>query len=250
MGTQTILVPGATDNGRGPVGFGRANMSTMCGRFLLTTPAEAIAALLGLESLPDLAARYNIAPTQPVGIVRARSLAQDREWLSARWGLVPRWSREPATRKPLINARSEDLAERPAFRDSFKHRRCLIPASGFYEWQGEGRNRQPHLVRLRDGAPFAFAGLWDRWQPQGQPALDSCAILTTIPNELIAPLHDRMPVILQPAHFGLWLDPALSDSAALQEILRPYPAELMEAHPVGRHVNDARFDGPECAQPA
>jgi len=221
----------------------------MCGRFLLTTPAEAIAALLWLESLPEIEARYNIAPTQPIGIVRARSLAQDREWVSARWGLVPRWSREPLTRKPLFNARSEGVAEKAAFRDSFKHRRCLIPASGFYEWKAEGRNRQPFLVGLRDGAPFAFAGLWDRWQPPGQPPIDSCAILTTAPNGLVQPIHDRMPVILDPAHFGLWLDPTFADTSTLQELLGPYPAALMTADPVGTHVNNARFDGPECAAP-
>jgi putative SOS response-associated peptidase YedK len=222
----------------------------MCGRFLLTTPAEAIAALLGLESLPETEARYNIAPTQPVGIVRARSLAQDREWASARWGLVPRWSREPLTRKPLFNARSEGVAEKAAFRDSFKHRRCLIPASGFYEWKAEGRSRQPFLVLLRDSAPFAFAGLWDRWQPQGQPPVESCTILTTVPNELVQAIHDRMPVILSPEHFALWLDPVFSDTKALQEILRPYPADLMTAQPVGLRVNDARFDDPECIQSA
>jgi putative SOS response-associated peptidase YedK len=226
-------------------------MGPMCGRFLLTTPAEAIAALLGLESPPDIEARYNIAPTQTVGIVRARSLAQDREWASARWGLVPRWSREPVTRgRPIFNARSEGLAEKAAFRDSFKHRRCLIPANGFYEWKPDGRSKQPYLLRRRDGAAFAFAGLWDRWQPPGQPALDSCTIVTTTPNELLQPLHDRMPVILAPDSFGLWLDPAFADSSALQGMLRPYPSELMVAHPVGSHVNNARFDGPECAEPA
>ena len=221
----------------------------MCGRFLLTTPAEAIAALLGLDVAPEIEARYNIAPTQTVGIVRAKSLAQDREWVHARWGLVPRWSREPMTRPPLFNARSEGLAEKAAFRDSFKHRRCLVPANGFYEWKTEGRAKQPYLLRLRDSGPFAFAGLWDRWQPPGQPALDSCTILTTTPNELLQPIHDRMPVILDPAHFALWLDPAFADTTALQEPLRPFPADAMTAHPVGRHVNDARFDGPECARP-
>jgi putative SOS response-associated peptidase YedK len=220
----------------------------MCGRFLLTTPAEAIAALLGLDPAPEIEARYNIAPTQTIGIVRARSLAQDREWASARWGLVPRWAREPTTRMPLINARAETVADKTAFRDSFKHRRCLIPADGFYEWKPDGPAKQPFLVRMSDSAPFAFAGLWDRWQPAGQPALDSCTILTTAPNELLQPIHDRMPVILTPGDFGLWLDPAFAESDALKVLLRPYPADLMSAHPVGRHVSNARFDGPECAE--
>jgi putative SOS response-associated peptidase YedK len=221
----------------------------MCGRFLLTTPAEALAELLGLDEAPEVVMRFNIAPTQVVGIVRASAGHPRREWALARWGLVPADSELPTTRAPLFNARAETLHEKPAFRAAFRRSRCLIPASGFYEWKTEGGRRQPFLFRLKGEAPFAFAGLWERWQRGAEPPLDSCAIVTTEPNSLLSEVHDRMPVILAPEAYVAWLDPASQDHEILAQMLRPYPASAMEAHRVGVHVNNARFDDPLCAVP-
>jgi putative SOS response-associated peptidase YedK len=219
----------------------------MCGRFLLTTPAEALVELLGLDQAPEISPRFNIAPTQIVGLVRARALAPGREWVGARWGLVPHWAKEAAKGSLLINARAESVALKPAFREAFHRRRCLIPADGFYEWKQEGARRRPHVFRMRDGRPFAFAGLWERRQSPDSPApLDSCAILTTGPNELLRDVHDRMPVILHPRDYAVWLDPTTVDAEALKELLQPYPAAEMTGHPVGPRVNNPRFDGPEC----
>jgi putative SOS response-associated peptidase YedK len=221
----------------------------MCGRFLLTTPAEALAELLGLDEAPDIVVRFNIAPTQMVGIVRASGSGARREWVSARWGLVPAHSSEPTTRAPLFNARAETLPELPAFRAAFRQRRCLVPASGFYEWKAEGKRRQAHLFRLRGEAPFAFAGLWERWQRGTEPALESCAIVTTEPNDLVREVHDRMPVILPRDAYASWLDPKAQDPRALARWLRPFPPSEMERHRVGPRVNSARIDDPLCAEP-
>jgi putative SOS response-associated peptidase YedK len=218
----------------------------MCGRYTLTTPGDVLAPALGLESAPTLVPRYNIAPSQQVPIVRA-SAGGRRELVDARWGLVPHWAKEAAIGNRLINARAETLAEKPAFRDSFRRRRCLIPADGFYEWQTLGKSKQPWLLRLAGGAPFAFAGLWSRWrEPASGEELDTCAIVTTTPNELAATVHDRMPVILPPDVFAAWLDPASPGPAAL---LVPFPAASMTAYPVSRRVNDPTHDGPDCVQP-
>jgi len=193
----------------------------MCGRFLLTTPAEVLAELLGLDAAPDLVMRFNIAPTQMIGTVRADGLSGRRDWAMARWGLVPSWSKEPTTRAPLFNARAETVHEKPAFRAAFRERRCLIPASGFYEWKSEGRGRQPYLFRMHGEEPFAFAGLWERWQRRDEPPLESCTILTTEPNDLLREVHNRMPVILSPEAYDEWLDPRCQDRERLQRHLQP-----------------------------
>ena len=219
----------------------------MCGRYTLTTPGDVLAPVLGLESAPELAPRYNIAPSQQVPIVRAGP-GRRRELAMVRWGLVPHWAKEAAIGNRLINARAETLGEKPAFRDSFRRRRCLIAADGFYEWQKLEQGKRPYLLRLADGSPFAFAGLWSSWRDPGSgDPLETCAIVTTTPNELAATVHDRMPVILPPAAFTAWLDP---DSPSPVELLVPFPADRMTAFPVSRRVNDPSYDGPDCVAPA
>lgn len=222
----------------------------MCGRYVLTTPGEVLAELFEVPQPVELAARYNIAPTQPVPIVRTAE-SGGRELALVSWGLVPHWAKERAIGNRLINARAESLAEKPAFRSSFKHRRCLIPADGFYEWKPEGGGKQPWLLRLRGGAPFAFAGLWSRWQDPaagGEP-FESCAIVTTTPNELAATVHDRMPAILPKERHALWLDSETYDPVALTALLAPIPADAMEAFPVSKRVNSPANEDPRCIEP-
>lgn len=224
----------------------------MCGRYLLSTPAEKIAAAFGVNrTLPPLVARYNIAPTQMIPIIRAED--GGRALAMVRWGLVPFWAEDPSIGNRLINARAETAASKPAFRAAFERRRCLVPADGFYEWKKIApKAKQPILIRPADHGPMAMAGLWERWRPkngEGEP-IESCTILTCGPNELIADIHDRMPVILEPHEYDRWLDPEATDAAGLAELLDPYPAELLEAYPVSRRINSPGHEGPECAAPA
>ena len=179
----------------------------MCGRFLLHTPVDTLQRAFGFAERPNLRPRYNIAPTQTVPIVRQKD-GGGRELALVRWGLIPSWAKEAGIGGRLINARAETVAEKPAFRGAFRKRRALVPADGFYEWRKrEGdRPKQPLLVRRRDGQPFAFAGLWEHWRgPEGE--VETCTILTTEANAALAPIHDRMPVILDPACYDRWLDP-------------------------------------------
>ncbi len=228
----------------------------MCGRFTLHHAQDEIAERFAaemetpIEMGTPITARYNVAPTQPVTVVTqngARQLAQYR------WGLVPSWAKDPAIGSRLINARVETLAEKPSFRTALSRRRCLIPADGFYEWQeadnpAEG-GRTPMHIKRRDGALFAFAGLWDEWHaPDGSP-LRSCTIITGTPNPLVAPIHNRMPLILLPDREAPWLDATLTDRDALLSLLLPYPADWMEAYPVSRAVNAPVVDDPECIVP-
>src|SRR5262245_35107324 len=175
----------------------------MCGRFTLATSRAQLADLFRLAGGPELPLRYNIAPTQPVPVVRAAG--DGRALALARWGLIPRWATDPAIGNRLINARSETVAEKPSFRDAFRKRRCLIPATGFYEWAKTAGGKQPYHFRLLDGRPFAFAGLWERWDRGGEP-VESCTILTTAANAVVRPVHERMPVILPAEAFAAWLD--------------------------------------------
>jgi putative SOS response-associated peptidase YedK len=222
----------------------------MCGRYVLSTPGDVLAELFQLPAPVELAARYNIAPTQAVPIVRA-SVEDGRELAFAQWGLVPHWAKERAIGNRLINARGETLAEKPSFRDAFKRRRCLIPADGFYEWRKVDGGKQPYLLRLRGGALFAFAGLWSTWRDRERgETLESCAIVTTSPNALAATIHDRMPVILPPERHARWLDPAATDPVALASLLVPYPDGEMEAYPVSTRVNSPRNDDPSLIEPA
>jgi putative SOS response-associated peptidase YedK len=216
----------------------------MCGRFALFASGDEIAQLCGLAEAPDLAPRYNVAPTQPVAAVRLDDAR--RALVMLRWALIPAWASDPAIGHSLINVRAETVGEKPAFRAAFKVRRCLIPASGFYEWQATGaKHKQPYHIRMRDGRPFAFAGLWERWQGGDGEPVETCAILTTEANAMVRPVHERMPVILGPGDFAAWLDPRTA-AEHLHALLRPYPAEAMEAVPVGRYVSNPRNEGPQC----
>jgi len=220
----------------------------MCGRFTLEKSIGNLGSLFQVRGVAELPERYNIAPTQPIVAIRQAEAGEERELVLLRWGLIPAWAKEPAALPLLINARSETAAAKPAFRAALRRRRCLVPADGFYEWQRREGRKQPYHMRRRDGAPFALAGLWERWEgPDG--AIDSCALLTTASNALMRPIHDRMPVILDPQSFDLWLDPRMQDVERVQSLLRPYPAEAMIAYPVSAMVNNARNDNPQCVLP-
>lgn len=221
----------------------------MCGRFSLGTPATTLAAQFELFEVPAWVPRYNIAPTQQAPTVVRATLHPARQFTLHRWGLIPPWAKDPGIGSQLINARAETVATKPAFRKAFRERRCLILADGFYEWQRLGRHKQPFYIRMRDGWPFAFAGLREHWEGSEGVAIDSCTILTTTANELVGTLHERMPVILTPEDFGLWLDPGVQEIERLQSLLRPYPSEEMTAYPVSTRVNNPTNDSPECVEP-
>ena len=217
----------------------------MCGRFTLRTPAHRLADAFGVRELPNLPPRYNIAPTQDAAVVR-HAQEGERELAMLRWGLVPPWSAGPESAYSMINARAETVTTKPAFRAAFRHRRCLVPADGFYEWQKVNGGKQPYLVELADGDPFAFAGLWERWEGQSGEGIESFTIIVTEANEVLRPIHDRMPVIVDPPEHDLWLDGGPTVAQAAENLLRPYPAERMVAHPVSRRVNNPRYDDPTC----
>ena len=225
----------------------------MCGRYSLTTPAEAVRRFFGYPELPNLMPRANIAPTQEAAAVR---LGDDggRHFVWLRWGLVPAWAKDVSIASKMINARGETVAEKPAFRAAFRARRCLIAADGFYEWKTEGGAKQPYRIARADGALFAFAGLWERWDkappenaPDGAP-LETCSIVTTDANDLLRPIHHRMPVILDPADFDPWLDPATPPAQA-QSLLRPCPREGLVVYPVSRRVNAVANDDLSLIEP-
>ena len=226
----------------------------MCCRFTNRFTWKELHERLDLIGAPlNLRPRYNVAPSQDVAVARATE--EGRTLAMLRWGLIPAWAKDAAISNKLVNARSETAAEKPSFRSAFRHRRCLIPADGFYEWQRRGRTRQPWLFGLRDGAPMVFAGLWERWTVPETAALtgslaerspgdavETCTILTTAANETVAPVHGRMPVILPPDAWSAWL-------AGEEVPLRSYPADAMTAHPVSTHVNRPANDDPRCVEP-
>ena len=220
----------------------------MCGRFTLYFPFELLVEIFGLTELPGLVPRYNIAPTQAASVVRSTGKA--RGLYSLGWGLVPSWAKDISAGSRMINARSESLPDKPAFRNAVRFRRCIVPASGYYEWKPEGSRKIPYYIHLSDGAPMGFAGIWEAWKTPNGTFLETFAILTTSVNPLIAPIHDRMPVILHSDAYGLWLDPEVRDSGQLQPLYRPYPAELLTLHPVSTLVNSPRNDDPACIEPA
>jgi putative SOS response-associated peptidase YedK len=220
----------------------------MCGRYALSIDIAELEEFFGAEIGVEMQPRYNIAPSQQVLAVRSVD-GGGREGFLPRWGLIPSWAKDPAIGNRLLNARSETAAEKPSFRHAMKKRRCLIPADGFYEWKKEGKTKQPFFIRFKNLQPMAFAGLWERWEPpQGEP-VDSCSILTTSPNELMAPIHDRMPVILSPDSFPLWLDPTILDPAQLQPLFKPYPAGEMTAYPVSSQVGSPKNQGKGLIEP-
>jgi putative SOS response-associated peptidase YedK len=221
----------------------------MCGRYMLTVPAQVIAERFRLEVAPDLHPRYNIAPSQSVLCVRAARETGSPEAVELHWGLVPYWSKDPAIGAKMINARSETVREKASYRAAFERRRCVIPADGFYEWQKSGQRKVPHCFRLHDGSVFGMAGLWERWNAPDGP-LESCTILTTEANDVVRPFHDRMPVILEPAHYADWLDPALRGDARLEALLRPCDPAWLTAIPVSQRVNSPANDGPDLIAPA
>lgn len=222
----------------------------MCGRYSQTHSAETIAQAFQLAIVPRLAPRYNIAPTQPVETVLQTRDRPGRQFRLLRWGLIPSWAKDPTIGNRLINARSESVSEKPSFRSAFKYRRCLVIADGFYEWQQQAsKQKQPFYFRLQDHQPFAFAGLWEHWQAPTGEEMESCTILTTTANEVLSPVHDRMPVILEAKDYDRWLDPDLQNPTQLQSLLKPYTAAAMESYPVSRAVNSPAQDTPECIQP-
>ncbi|MGA2068584.1 MAG: SOS response-associated peptidase [Thermoguttaceae bacterium] len=235
----------------------------MCGRFTLRAPASAVAEAFSLVDVPAWQPRFNIAPSQPVPVVRlspaaaetpGTGAARQRQLVFLRWGLIPSWADDPAIGNRLINARAETAAEKPAFRAAFRQRRCLLVADGFYEWRRSDRpkatRRQPYLFQMRDGRPMGFAGLWESWEGPDRSRIESCTILTTAASDLVAPVHDRMPVILAPADYARWLDPAASRPEPLLGLLGPYPSREMTAYPVSAAVNSPACDGPQCVEPA
>jgi putative SOS response-associated peptidase YedK len=224
----------------------------MCGRFTIRAPASVIAEQFALFEAPAFTARFNIAPAQQVPVIRRRSgsvlhgKGLELAWL--RWGLIPGWAKDAAIGARLINARAETAAEKPAFRAAMRRRRCLVVADGFYEWRQTGRAKQPYFIGLADDRPFAFAGVWESWEGAEHTMIETCTILTTDANELIRPVHDRMPVILPPADYAAWLDPAVEDPRPLAPLLAPYPSEAMRAYPVGDFVNSPAHDSPQCVE--
>lgn len=221
----------------------------MCGRFTLFEPDGVLAKEFGVSDFPPRSPRYNISPSQPIAAVRAVPAGSGRELALLRWGLIPSWSKDPSIANHLINARAETAYQKPSFRNAFRQHRCLIPVSGFYEWLRWERGNQPYFIRMRDGHPFAFAGLWDRWESPDESAVETCAILTTAANDVLAPIHDRMPVILPPTEYTRWLDPSLKDTFSLALLLVPFPPEDMVAFPVNPRVNALSVDDEKCIAP-
>lgn len=224
-------------------------MHPMCGRFTLQIPPELLAEIFGLTGIPVYPARYNIAPTQQVLAVRSVADNERRELVSLKWGLIPSWAKDQSIGNRMINARAETVQEKPAFRNAIKHHRCVIPASGFFEWLHEKNMAKPFYVRLKDSSPMCFAGIWEHWKSPDGEFIESCSILTTKSNTLIEPLHDRMPVILHPQEFSLWLDREITDPEKQKHLYQPYPATLMELYPVSSLVNSPRNDTPELIEP-
>lgn len=222
----------------------------MCGRFALVTEKEILEMLFELDYSFDfdLKPRYNIAPTQQAPVVRLAAAGDKRELSLLKWGLVPFWSKDPTIGNRLINARSETAREKPAFRDAFKKRRLLIPASGFYEWKNEEHGKQPYFITAKNRELLSLAGLWERWDQGPEQPLETFTILTTEPNPLVAELHNRMPVIIPPQSFAAWLDP-LTGEDHLQQLLKPYPEEDLTYYPVSRLVNKTSNDRPELIEP-
>lgn len=218
----------------------------MCGRFAQKSPKAKITKKFKVEEVPPLDERFNVAPAQAV--LAIRELSGRREATFFKWGLVPGWATDATIGSKLINARSETVTEKPSFRGAFARRRVLVPADGFFEWSRQGDRKRPFYFHMRDGEPFAIAGLWERWEGEGGP-LETCTLLTTEANELLAPYHDRMPVIVRPEDYEAWLDAGMNKSELLMPLMRPYPHEDMAAHAVSALVNSPSNDTPRCVEP-
>jgi putative SOS response-associated peptidase YedK len=217
----------------------------MCGRYTLRTPVDTLAERFEIDNTPSsIAASYNVAPTQGVATVLVEDGKRKLEMLH--WGLIPSWADDPSIGNRMINARAETVAEKPSFRKAFRNHRCLVLADGFYEWQKTANGKQPYYIRMEDDSPFAFAGLWESWKNGSE--VRSATIITTDANDVVAPLHNRMPVILHPEDYELWLDPDFDEKEPLSTLLKPYPAEAMEAYPVSRVVNSPSNNEPSCIE--
>jgi putative SOS response-associated peptidase YedK len=222
----------------------------MCGRYRLSRRKQITEEHFDVADWQDdWSPRYNIAPTQPVPVIRQHPKEPVRQLSLMKWGLVPTWAKDASGAAGMINARSETAATKPAFRDPIKYRRCLIPADGFYEWQRTSTNRQPYCFEVNNGELFAFAGLWDGWKDATSNWVKSCSILTTTPNTVTSAVHDRMPVILHPDSYDLWLDPGMQNVAAISELLKPFDPSLMRCHPVSTRINHVANDDEECSRP-
>jgi len=224
----------------------------MCGRYTLKTHRRKIQERFGVDELPELTPRFNLGPTQDGLVVRPGDAPATRTAALLRWGLIPGWTKDRTSLPLLINARAETVASKGAFRDSFKRRRCLVVADGFYEWSRRGTLKQPYYFTVDHGEPFAMAGLWDSWRPPGAPpgeTLETFAIMTTTANEILAPHHDRMPVILAPDLYDDWLNPLLTDAGVLERVLVPFPAMRMLSRAVSARVNSIKHDDPACLEP-
>ena len=222
----------------------------MCGRFTLTVnPAEVQESFSSFSFPQQFAPRFNIAPTQPVLVIPNDDQNTADFYV---WGLIPMWAKDPGIGSRMINARGETLEEKPAFRSSLKYKRCLVLADGFYEWKGaEGKKvKTPFFIHMKDRKPFAFAGLWDSWNSPDGSLVKSCTIITTEPNELTGIIHNRMPVILHPRDYAKWLDPSPQTPDQLKPLIKPFPADLMDAYPVSTLVNTPANDRPELVVPA
>jgi putative SOS response-associated peptidase YedK len=222
----------------------------MCGRYSQRQSAKIIAQAFQVDDVPTLEPRYNIAPTQSVPTILQTSASTNRQFKMLHWGLIPSWAKDSKMGAKLINARAETVAEKPAFRSALRQRRCLVLADGFYEWQQQEqkKQKQPFYFRLSDERPFAFAGLWEHWKGEDGEEIESCTLLTTEANELMQPIHNRMPVILDPKDYDLWLDPEVKKPELLQPVLHPYRSEEMTAYPVSTVVNKPSNDSAECIE--
>lgn len=229
---------------------GRCYAHWMCGRYVQYTPVSELEPLFGLSPGADeWPPRYNITPGSPVLACRVDAEGR-RELATLHWGLIPSWAKDRKIGHRTINARAETVAEKPAFRSAFKRRRCLIPANGFYEWKTTAAGRQPHYFTMKDGTPFAFAGLWEEWiDKETGEHLPSCTIIVTEANELVRSVHDRMPVILPPERYTIWLDPAVHERESLEALLIPYPSGSMVTYPVDRRVNTPANDDASLIEP-
>lgn len=220
----------------------------MCGRYTLRARLNRLLEIYAAESQIEWEPRYNIAPTQDVVAIRHAEDSDQREAVLLRWGLIPPWADDPKIGNRMINARSETIAEKPSFKSPLKRRRCLVVADGFYEWRKEGKAKQPYFIHMKDDQPFAFAGLWQRWKKDNL-TIESCTIITTAANQLMSPLHDRMPAILSPPDFDTWLNPDIEDPEELTPLLDAYPDEEMDLYPVSTAVNTWKGDSPEYVEP-
>jgi putative SOS response-associated peptidase YedK len=222
----------------------------MCGRYKLSRRKQVVEEYFDATSdEPDWNPRYNVAPTQSVPVIRQHPKEPIRELSLMRWGLIPSWSRDSSGAARMINARAETAATKPAFRDALKSRRCLIPADGFYEWSRMEKTKQPYCFEVGEGEVFAFAGIWDRWRNPNGDSVDTCSILTTTPNAVTAAVHDRMPVILDPDGYELWLDPGMTNVAAASDLLKPCDARRMRSYPVSSRINHVANDDEACSAP-